>query len=291
MQTRLSRRVLIILPLIISVFMPSCTPEKKATSTQPPLVAVSIPPLEYFVREIGGEDVRLICLAPSGADPETFEPSVATLRNASEASLFIIVGLLPFEEKITQTLANENPAIQDLQLAHSIDVILGTHGEDEADPHIWGSYRNARRMAEATLGALIKIRPDAASAFRQRFQVLDARLDSLDKITANRLLPLQGKSFLIWHPSLSYFARDYNLNQISVSHEHKESSATDLRKRLVEVSSRKPLVFFYQKELDSRQSQTITDATGLRPVTLNPLSPDIEDTLEKVTQALTPNEK
>lgn len=291
MRSILTRKPAAFLYVVIALALPLlfnfCSKKRDIGRSETPLVIASIPPLEYFAREIGGDDVRIICMAPAGADPETFEPSVASLRKASDGSLFITVGLLPFEDKVARTLSDENPDIATLRLSESINLILGTHGHDEADPHIWGSYRNARKMAAATLTALVEVNPRAADRFQKRFERLDARLDSLDRVTVEKLAPLRGKSFLVWHPSLSYFARDYGLDQIAVGHEHKESSATDLRQRLETAAARDALVFFYQQEMDSRQSEAVTAATGLRPVSLSPLSADIETTLREATDALT----
>ena len=46
------------------------------------------------------------------------------------------------------------------------------------------------------------------------------------------------------------------------------------------------MVFFYQREYDSRQAETVTDATGLRPVTIAPLSENIEEAINKATDAI-----
>lgn len=95
-----------------------------------------------------------------------------------------------------------------------------------------------------------------------------------------------GKTILVWHPSLSYFSRDYGLKQLAVGHEHKESSITGLKDRLDMARREKPLVFFYQREYDSRQAQSITEATGLEPVTIAPLSADIEQAVIKAADAV-----
>lgn len=275
-----------LLLLLAAAILPCCSVKKAPKKGDRPLVIASIPPLEYFVREIGGEDVDYICMAPAGTDPETFEPSMAQLRDASKGAGFISTGLFPFEEKIAGILAQENAGIVVRELADTIDLITGTHGHDEADPHIWGSFRNARRMAAMTLGGLISIKPEAEGRFRSRFERLDSRLDSLDRATASRLATLSGKAFLVWHPSLSYFARDYNLRQIAVGHEHKESSATDLRHRLDDANDSHALIFFFQQEFDSRQSHAVTEATGLEPVTISPMSADVDSALIRVADLL-----
>lgn len=270
------------------------------------VVVVSIPPLEYFVEKIGGDRVETICLAPASADPETFEPSMAQLRTASQARLMLTVGLLPFEQKVARAINDSNRDISIVSLSDSIQLIEGTHDHgthhghschdqhhhentldtSNYDPHVWTSLRNARIMARNTYRALARRFPADSLYFRQRLNKLDSHLDSLDRRVSTRIAPLKGKTFLVWHPSLSYFARDYGLEQLAVGHEHKESSITGLKERLDRVKREKPLVFFYQREYDSRQAQTISDATGLLPVVITPLSPDIEAAVSKAADAL-----
>lgn len=267
--------------------------ERADAGAEPPVVVVSIPPLEYFVERIGGDKVSVECLAPASADPETFEPSMAQLRKAYKAGLLLTVGLLPFEGKVSEAISASNPDIRIEELYHSLDLIEGTHdhghhhdSHGNYDPHIWTSLRNARTLARNTFDALVAISPADSLYFKARLDALDHRLDSLDRAISMRLAPAMGKTILVWHPSLSYFSRDYGLKQLAVGHEHKESSITGLKDRLDLARRENPLVFFYQREYDSRQAQSITEATGLEPVTIAPLSADIEQAVIKAADAV-----
>lgn len=274
--------------LTASAFFCGCTPVQRndTAGNDAPTVLVSIPPLEYFADEIGGDRINVECLAPASTDPETFEPTIAALRKASQAKVFLTTGLMPFEQRTATSISASNPEMKICNLSDSINLITGTHGHDEADPHIWASLRNARIMARQTCRTLSEAIPADSSYFNSRLSELESHLDSLDKATAERLAPLAGKSFLIWHPSLSYFARDYGLIQHAVGHEHKESSMTGLKKRLEKASHDNAMIFFYQKEFDSRQSEAIRQATGLYPTMLSPMSADIESTVIQAADAI-----
>lgn len=265
------------------------------------IVVVSIPPLAYFAEGIGGDRIKVECLAPASADPETFEPSMAQLRKAADSQLLFTVGLLPFEEKVTNAISSSNPNIRIVELSDSIHLIEGTHNHgthhshdcehehknhSNYDPHIWTSLRNARIMVHTTFRALAGQFPNDTDYFKARLDSIDIHLDSIDREISAKLSPLKGEAILVWHPSLSYFSRDYDLRQLAVGQEHKEFSITDLKNRLDKVKTDKPLVFFYQKEYDSRQSQTITNATGLNPIVIAPLSPNVEDAVRKAADAL-----
>lgn len=277
--------------LIISataLLMASCSGARHHNDTpEKPVVVVSIAPLSYFAEGIGGDKVDVEVMAPAGTDPETYEPSMASLGSASQASVIFTTGLLPFEEKIALTVKESSGGkTLNQALCDSLQLIMGTHGHDEADPHIWMSLRNARVMARTVCRALTRALPADSAYFRGRLAAMEHRLDSIDNATATALAPLRGCSFLIWHPSLSYFARDYGLQQVAIAAENKETSVDALRRRLDRAGSEKAVALFGQKELDSRQMSAISGATGLQPVYISPMSPDVEATLSAATSAL-----
>ena len=208
-----------------ALLMASCSGARHHDDTpEKPVVVVCIAPLSYFAEGIGGDKVNVEVMAPAGTDPETYEPSMASLRSASQASVIFTTGLLPFEGKIARTVKESSGGkTLNQTLCDSLQLIMGTHGHDEADPHIWMSLRNARVMARTVCRALTRALPADSAYFRVRLAAMEHRLDSLDNVTATALAPITGSSFLIWHPSLSYFARDYGLQQVAIAAENKES--------------------------------------------------------------------
>lgn len=251
-----------------------------------PVVMVTVPPLQYFADAIGGDKVDVKCLLPQSAEPESFDPTMQQLRDAADADVIFSTGLLPFESKVVKSVASSNPDIKVASLSDSLHLLMGTHGHNEADPHIWMSLRNARVMARTAARALISALPADSAYFAERFAATESRLDSLDSVIASRLAPAKGKAFLVWHPSLSYFARDYGLRQIAVGQEHKESSISGLTNLLKSARSENAVCFFSQKELDSRQAQMVDEALGLKPVDISTLSPEIESTLLQAADAI-----
>lgn len=280
-KSRLEIHILGLLILIGATVCVSCS--QRQTQIEPTVI-VSIPPLAFFVEKIGGDKVKVETMAPAGADPETFEPSMVQMRKLADSPLLLTTGLLPFEDKLQNTVGDDTTIIN---LSDSINVISGTHGDGEADPHIWTSLRNARVMARQTARALSAAFPEYADYFAANLAELDADLVAQDLEISARLLPYRGRPILVWHPSLSYFARDYGLYQIVLGEENKETSISRLRSKIDRALADSALVFFYQKDFDSRKAKIVTDATGLQPVDLAPLSPEISSTITSVANAIT----
>jgi zinc transport system substrate-binding protein len=118
------------------------------------------------------------------------------------------------------------------------------------------------------------------------------RLDSLKKTIARTdenvkaILKNASTSFLIYHPALSYFARDYGLKQISIEEGGKEPSPAHL-KELIELCKKEKIrVIFVQQEFDQRNAQLIADELGIKVVSINPLSYDWADEMENAARSL-----
>lgn len=140
-------------------------------------------------------------------------------------------------------------------------------------------------MARNMLDAMLDIDPAGVETYTANYRELDRRLDSLDRQVA-RTLRGAPRSFAVWHPSLSYFARDYGLDQLSVGFENKEMPARHLAQVTDSARARGVRVFFFQKEYDSRQAEVLNRQMGTRLVTVDPLAADFDDELVRVASEL-----
>lgn len=269
---------------------------EQGSTDRRPSVTVSIPPQENLLRQIVGDSIDINCLMVSGSNPESFEPGVSQLRGIDRSDALLLIGNLGFEQTLVERIRANNPDLPVYNTSESVSLIYGTHSHDHsghghhhenaADPHTWTSARNARIIAANMLKAAVDIDPDNADYYRARHAALDRRLDSIDRSISERLAPANGRAFLVWHPSLSYFARDYGLEQISVGQEHKESSVKSLQQRIDLARQHSADVFFLQQEFDSRQAEAVNSSLNAKTVIINPMSPDWEQQLNIITDAL-----
>lgn len=275
----------------------------KSVKKEKPLIAVSVPAQEYFVKAIGGDSVEVFTLASTSTDPETFEPTINQLKTLSKSSAWLTTGVLPFEEKAKVALAHDKQGTAVTNMGKGIEYIYDTHtncGHEHgdkhqhdhgqmADPHIWSSVVNARILARNTLRALQRVDTLHSAFYEERYERLTERLDTLEASIVGRLQRTADKAFYIWHPSLSYFARDNGLKQIAVGSEGKELSINSLRQRMGASDTAKVAgkrVFFVQQELDPRQAEVLARDLDVKTVTITPLSAQWEQEIEKVVRAL-----
>ena len=261
-----------------------------------PMLSVSIEPQRYLLEQIAGPAYRVNTLLENGANPETFDPAMSQRVAADHSAAYFAVGTLPFEESLRQSLGKD---VRWVDTSEGIELLYGTHshshGEEhaeadehehsEADPHVWTSVANARRMAANMAGALAELNPDSAAVYAARLAALDGRLAALD---ANVRQRLEGAPtvFAVWHPSLSYFAADYGLEQQAVGSESKEMSPKRVREVIDHAKADSVRVFFFQQEYDSRQAESINAGIGSRLVVINPLSYDFEGQIKMIADEL-----
>lgn len=256
------------------------------------VIAVSIPPQAALLRSIAGDSIEIVTLMPAEANPETFEVTVKNMRALSEAPLYMKMGNLPFEETLAARIGESNTGMEFVDVSQGVKLIYGTHAHgghshDVADPHTWTSIPNLKIIASNMRDAVVTLDPENKEYYEANYRRLANRLDSINDDIAQRIIASAGsKSFMIWHPSLSYFARDYNLHQIAVGQDNKEMTPGELRDVHQRAAAQNAKVMFMQQNFDSRQAQTLASALDAEIVIINPMDSDYLNQFNIITDAI-----
>ena len=120
--------------MILSLFLSSCG--KVEEKSDKPQVYTSFYAMYDFARTIGGDDIDLYNVVPTGTEPHDFEPTAADMAKLSKADVFIYngMGIDEWAEKVADTLP-ENVSI--LRTTEEISA-------DGSDPHVWLGLKNAK---------------------------------------------------------------------------------------------------------------------------------------------------
>lgn len=263
-----------------------CAKGSGAKSESKSVLAVSIEPQRKILQALAQPQFKVVAVLPRGANPETFDPTMAQRMDAASAVAYFTIGYLPFEGAIAAEVERKGRVVDS---SAGIVPVMGTHSHGshthaEADPHVWASLRNGKVIAANMAAALIELDPENAALYAGRCDSLCAVLDSLDAEVAESLPA--GTAFALWHPSLSYFARDYALKQIAVGQESKEVSVGKMAQVIDSAKADSVGVFFYQKEFDSRQAENICKEIGAEMVSINPLDYDWDLQLIEIANAI-----
>lgn len=239
------------------------------------VVTVSLPPQKFLLDRIVGDRMEVRCLLGQSSDPESYDPGMSQMLNLEKSVAYFRIGHIGFEDAIIDKVRQACPDLVIFDNSKGVSYVYGTHGDaspDEADPHIWSSPANVRIIAANMLRAAVSVDSVNAPYYEANFRRLIATVDSVDHAVGEMIESAPSKSFVVWHPSLGYFARDYGLQQISLGAEHKESSVKNLREQVAFARKSGARIFFMQQDVDSRAAQSIVSETGLKAVPVNPLN-------------------
>lgn len=280
----------ILFTALTAIFLSGCG--NSQADNQRPVVIVTLPPHQALLQAITGDSIEVVTLLKADADAESTEFSVKDMRRIADADLYIAAGHLPFETNFIKKISEENPNLKIARADKDVELIYGTHSHDGeshtiADPHTWFSVKNMRRIAANMLAELRAIDPDNSDYYVANHRRLDSRLDSLDRVIRHRLSNADRHSFIVWHPSLSYFARDYGLKQLAIGAENKETTVRMMQERLRDAGKSGIKSFFIQSGIDSRQAENVARELQLKPVAVNTQEADWENQINVVVDELT----
>ncbi len=289
----------------------SCTGSHGAAPAE---IEVTILPLKYIVESITDDDFRVDVLVPSGASPETFEPTPKQYIALNEAQMVFSTGLIDFENALLARMRDKDRLIN---LSRGIELMEGScshghqHGtehhddgdehdgepdihEDHAghghgiDPHIWTSPRELRIMARNAFEAIARQYPDSAK-YRTAYVSLDQRLEQLDARCRQMCEASESRAFVIYHPALTYFARAYGMEQIAVENDGKEPSAKHIARIIDEARDKGVTCLLYQSQYPRSVVEVIAGDMGVECREIDPLAEDAEQNITAITKLITGN--
>ncbi len=256
------------------------------------IITVTIEPLRYFTEAIAGENYQVVSMVPKGSSPESYDPTPQQLVNLSKSQAYFRIGYIGFEQVWMKKLEANCPDMKVYNTSKGIDLIRDKghwHGdhfhEGGVEPHIWNSTQNALIIADNIYQALCELDSTHQADYKNRLDSLKQNIRQTDAET-RRLLENADSTFLIYHPALSYFARDYRLKQISIEEGGKEPSPAQLKDLIETCRNENIHTIFVQQEFDQRNAQLIAHELGLNIVSINPLSYDWIEEILRTAKAL-----
>ena len=251
----------------------SCSSAKNDNANK---ITVSIEPLRYLTEQIVGDRFEVVTMVPKGSSPETYEPTARQMADLSESILYIKVGELGFERTWMPRLTSNAPHITVVNSSEGITSHIGD------DPHSWMSARNAIIMAHNIYEAVKRIDVKDSVFFSQRLDSLCSVIHATDKYIRQTTAQAHCKSFIIYHPALTYFASDYGLEQLALEEHGREPSAAELEQIISTARAKGVKTMFVQREFANRNVDIITNAIGARKVEINPLGYDWNKEMRRI---------
>lgn len=284
--------------LLTTVILCASCVQQSTTNTNSKVLTVTILPQKYVVSQIAGDKFTVNVLIPEEGNHETYEPTAQQMVETSKSVAYFKVGHLSVEESWLNKLAESNPEMKIYNTAEGFELIEGAphvHGDHVhaggIDPHTWLSVTGVRAQAGVVLKALQEIDPENSAYFQSNYTGFMASLDTLDSRIRELISSSGVTSFMIYHPSLGYFARDYQLEQIAIEQDGKEPS-TAAMKELTDLASEKKIsTIFISSQFSKQSALTIADQINAKVVEFNPSSADWSNNMLQIAQKLADSNK
>lgn len=254
-------------------------------------VAVTILPQKYLLDKIVGDSLEVVCLIPEGANPEEYSATPRLMAEIATSSLYFKVGELGFEKTTLPSILENMSHVQVVTLSDDIEFITSqcSHGGEEHshyDPHYWSSPKMAKIMATNMYNSIKEFDAANSSYYEKNYLNLISELDSVDFRIEEILLSSTNRQFAIFHPSLSYFARDYGLQQLSLEQNGKAMAPRTMKQTIEKAIKGGVQTVFVQNEFSPEQVKTFAQEIGANVVVINPLAYNFIEEINKVAHAI-----
>ncbi len=272
----------------------ACNSEKKDKAGD--VITVSILPQKTFVEKIAGDDFKVNVLIPRGSSPADYTLLPSQLKEITNSAVWFRIGYIGFEHAWKDKIAEANKTMKVVDLSEGLDLIAESveqHGNhvhmNGIDPHIWLSPHLVKKMAQKIYDELSMLKPEKSAEYKGNYLRFVKEIDRLNIEIKNKLRPFEGRKFIVFHPSLTYFARDYGLLQYSLETDGKEPTPQQLASVVDMAKNENIKVIYIQDEFDRENARVFAEEIKGIIVQVRPLDSAWEENLKELTQILTDN--
>lgn len=299
------KRILILGMSLLLIVLTACSTNETAPREKP-LVIVGVGPMKEWVETIAGDTIDVEVMIPPGNSPANYEPSTKQLLMLEEMDRYFAMGVGAETEGFLQRIYPD-PDPRVILLYQEVGTVLPdrimeahTHedehdeeyDEDETevdigrDPHIWLSIPRAIVMVERITEELTGINPDQAENYKREAKAYIQKLEALHSELQEGFSEVENKNFLLFHPSLGYFADEYGLTMMAIEEGGKAATPTHLIEVIDQAKAAAITTVFYQSEFDENQARTIAQELDGDLMPLSILGENYLDSIRQIGEAL-----
>lgn len=260
---------------------------------------VSIKPLQLIAAAVQDGVGQPGVLLPPGASAHHYMLKPSDARRLQQADLFYWIGpdlegflprMLATRDKPSLALAS----LPDMHLRHFGE----THhdhdhghapGDDDhdddhhdhehrpgsLDAHLWLLPENAKLIARRMAADLARLDAANADRYQVNLQAFEQRLGELDQRLRERLAPLQGKPFFVFHETYDYFEQAYGLRHAGViSLGEVQPGARQVARLRERLRAAGPTCLFHEPPQAPRLAHTLIEGLPARLAPLDALGHD-----------------
>ncbi|MGN7380553.1 metal ABC transporter substrate-binding protein [Paenibacillus sp. SAFN-117] len=274
--------VKITLLLLVLLWVAGCAPDNRPTDSSggssgqqnDKLKVVATYSIIYdIVRNVGGDRVEVVSLAPVGSDPHEYDPLPADVKNTADADAVFYNGMNleagnSWFEKLLEATHKDGPDAPVFQISDGVEPLFLTSAgsEGEIDPHAWLDIRNGIRYAENVRDALILIDPEHETDYKANAELYIAELDKLHREAVERFnhIPEDKRILVTSEGAFKYFSRAYGFEAqyIWEINSEKQGTPSQLITIIDLIRDNQVPVLFLETSVDPRSMEMVSEDTG-----------------------------
>lgn len=237
-------------------------------------VVTSFTIIQDMAREIGGDDIIVYNLVPTGTDPHEYEPLPEDIKRISEADVLFYNGLNLeggeqgwFFRAISSTGQKLEHAYSLTERVEPMYIGGGDGHELEINPHAFIDPEVGVMMAEAISEVLIERDPSRKQQFQER---ADEYIQRLEEVVAEydaklSSLPDNKRILVTSERAFQYMAARYGLEEGFIWEIDTEENGTieQIKSLITFINERDVPVLFVESNVDPRPMEMVSSDTGV----------------------------
>ncbi|HEY9062542.1 MAG TPA: metal ABC transporter substrate-binding protein [Pseudobacteroides sp.] len=219
-----------------------------------------------------------------------YQLSPSDLKTLESADVFVIngAGMEAFMDKVL----GQMPKLKVIEASKGIDIIKNS-SDGEENPHVWVSISDAINQVRNIGQQLSSVNPENSEKYNKNSEDYVNRLESLRDKMHKELDSIKNKDIVTFHESFPYFAKEFNLNIVTVIEREpgSEPSAGEIADTIEKIKRTGVKALFAEPQYSPKAAESIANQTGAKVHTLDPIvtgsnDGDIDGYIKKMEQNL-----
>jgi zinc transport system substrate-binding protein len=185
-------------------------------------ILVSVLPIKFVLNNIlskNTKDYNIEVILKSGLDHHSVDLSPNLIKKLNSFNYILTFNSLEIEKLLLKKV-DKNKLI-----------VLYNDNYLENDHHVWLSLKNLKKIYLNTYNFLYNIDKNNYKYYKENLDKVIAKIELYNTLLLNKTKNYKGKYILTYHNEYYYFAKDYNLNIISLQYnDESEISLKDIQK-------------------------------------------------------------
>ncbi|MGO1468743.1 MAG: metal ABC transporter solute-binding protein, Zn/Mn family [Tissierella sp.] len=240
-------------------------------------VVTSFTIIQDIAREIGGDNLDIHNLVPTGTDPHEYEPLPKDIKKATDADILFYNGLNleggknGWFFKMMDSVGQDEENIYSLTERVDAMYLSSEDGTDEEiNPHAFIDPAVGIKMAEDMRDALMEKDPDRKEDYEKKADEYIERLKDIDKDYEEKINDIEEKNRILItsERAYQYMADHYGLKEGYIwAIDTEENGSPEQIKSLIKfIDENDAPVLFVESNVDRRPMETVSNESGVQIV-------------------------